>query len=251
MQFGADGFDGGVGQADDHGTQGRVQFHLKGDDHHHVAGRHDGRELRVDFAAHQFQLDVVHGSPGFFHIVQGDLDDLVHHGLLDAREFAAFNLGLGARAAEDVFHQGEDQARVHHHDGVAAQGIHLEDVDGGGHGQGAHELPELGHVDGNGVQLHTLAHGVGQGVGAEPRETVIDDFQHRHAAADDAVLIGEVKGHDAGIVFQHLGFAFDLAAGKPAQQGIHFVLCQNFVHTASKLLLMCLFGNQNAKKRPD
>ena len=108
--------------------------------------------------------------------------------------------------------------------------VHLENVDGGGHGQGAHELPELGHVNGNGVQLHPFAHGIGKGVGAEACKTVVDDFQHGHAPADDAVLVGQVKRHNAGVVLRRFGLAFNFAARKAPQQGVNFVLRQHFVH---------------------
>ena len=102
----------------------------------------------------------MHWPPGFFHVLQRDFDNLVHHCLLNAREFAAFNLGLGASAAKHVFHQGKYQTRINNHDGIAAQGIHFENIDGGWHRQRAHELAELGHINGYGVQLHALAHRV-------------------------------------------------------------------------------------------
>ena len=76
-----------------------------------------------------------------------DFIHLVHDGLLDGREVAAFDLGLGARAAKKIFHQGENQARIHHEQGVAAQGLHLENGDAGGHGKRAHEVAELAHVN--------------------------------------------------------------------------------------------------------
>ena len=226
---------GRIGQADNHGPQGGVQLHFKGDDDHHVAGRHNGGKLRVDFAAHQLELHVVHRPPGFFHIFQRQFDDVVDNRLFDAREFAAFDLGLTAGTAENIFHQSEDKPGVHHHDGVAAQGVHFEDIDGRGHGQRADELAELRHVNGNGVEFHTLAYGVGKGIGTQAGETVIDDFENRHAPADDAILIGKVKGDNIAFVFRLVLGCVDFAAGKPPQQGINFILRQYFVHRTSLL----------------
>ena len=230
VELGADGLDGGVGQADDQRTDGVFEFHLEGDHHHHVAWRHDGRELRIDFAAHELDMHLVDRLPGLLHVLQGDAHHPVDDGLFDGGEVAALDLGLGAGPAEKALHHGEDESRIHDQDGVAAQGIELEDVDGGGDGQRAHEVAELGHVDGNGVDVGAFAHGVGHGVGGQPGEPVVDDFQDRHAAPDDAVLVGQVENHNPGVVLQDVGLGFDLATGKAAQQRIDLVLIQNLAH---------------------
>ena len=230
VQFGADGLDGGVGQAKDQRADGVFQFHLEGDHDDHVARGHDGRELGVDLAAHELDVHLVYGLPGLLHIFQGNAHHAVDDGLLDGGEIPALDLGLGPGAAEKALHHGKDQPGVHHQDGVAAQGIEFENVDRGGHGQGPHEVPELGHVDGDGVDVGPFAHGIGHGVGGEPGETVVDDLQNRHAAADDAVLVGKVKDHDPGVILQNVVFGLDFAAGQAAQQRIDLVLIQDLAH---------------------
>ena len=154
----------------------------------------------------------MHGTPGFLHVVQGNLDYLVHHCLFDAGKFTAFDLGLRTRAAKDIFHQGEYQAGIDNYDRIAAQGLHLENVYGGGHRQGTHELAELGHVYADGVQLHALSDRIGKSVCAKTRKTVVDDFKNRHPAADNTVLIGQVKRDNAFLINGNILFAFYLSA---------------------------------------
>ena len=107
---------------------------------------------------------------------------------------------------------------------------HFKNIDAGGHGQGAHEFAELGHINGYGIQFDALAHGVGKGVGAKPGETVIDDFKHGHAPANDPLLAGETIALDAARLFLFFRSRLDLAGHDSAHQGIDFFLGEYLVH---------------------
>ena len=84
---------------------------------------------------------------------------------------------------------------------------------------------ELDHLNAADIGEAGAAQKLGQ-IGAElPGEAIMDEFHGRHAAADDALLVGQVELlGDRLIVLDLNAILLDIALGQPAQQRVDFIL---------------------------
>ena len=140
-----------------------VHVHLVTVDDDHVLGLADLGELWVDLAAHELDLDRMQGVPRLFKVVQKNGDHPVDQALLNGGEVPALNADVARPGtAEKGLHQGEDQFWFQDEEGVAAKGLHLENLQAAGHRQGADKGPEAVHLHGHGGDVDDAAQAVGQ-----------------------------------------------------------------------------------------
>ena len=97
-----------------------------------------------------------------------------------------------AVAAEQVVDQQEHQARIEHHQRGAAQRFHVDQVQVGRDHQVADEFAVLRDPHRADRDFGAAAQEVEQADPQIPGETLVDDLERRHAAADDALLRGQV-----------------------------------------------------------
>ena len=112
--------------------------------------------------------------------------------------------------------------RVRGHEAGAAQGLHLHQVEVGGHHQVPDELAVLLHADRADGDLRVPVHVVEQADAQVAGEALVDQLHRRHAAADDALLPSQVVGLDAAAVLllrRLVGLA-----GDALQQGVDLFL---------------------------
>src|SRR5690606_4380108 len=103
-----------------------------------------------------------------------------------------------------------------------------DQVEVGRHVQRVHVLAELDQVDAAHRQVGRAPDQVDQAAPPQAHEALVDHPQGRHAAADDAVLAGEVvRPGDAGVA--RFGLGVDRAGVDAVQQGIDLVLGKQVV----------------------
>ena len=199
-----------------------AHFQMEGGVDDDLVGRvGDVGELGLDLGTQVADLQRVHRLPGVLVGVDGELEQALDNALFGIGEFAP--LGLGdetAVTAEQVVHHHEHQAGREHHQPGAAQRLHGDQVQVGGHRQIAREVLEA-----------LVAHRIHGDVRAAPdqveqadpemaREAFVDDVQAVQALADDPVLGRGVIGAQARLF---AGRRLVVTAG-PVEQRIDFFL---------------------------
>jgi hypothetical protein len=145
--------------------------------------------------------------------------------LFGGREIAAFDARVEAAiAAEHVVDHEKDQARVEDEQGRAAQRLGVDQIEVGRYHQVAGELAVFLHPYRAHRDLGAAVHVVEQADAQVAGKTLIDQFERRHAPANDSFLrsevvraraIGPVPRRRLGLV----GFAADAL-----EQGVDFIL---------------------------
>ena len=144
---------------------------------------------RVHFGVEILELHIHDRCPGFLVIFKHQFEQHLDDASLGRGKFATFDLGvIAAIAAEEVFHQDEDQASLHGDERRPLERPEAHHVQTGRHKQGMHVLAELEHLNAIDRHFRGTPHHVEEADPHMAGKTLIDQLQGGHAPADDAVL---------------------------------------------------------------
>lgn len=177
----------------------------------------------VHFRANVFEVKRTHAFPRCRVVFEHEVQQLADDALLGLRELAAFHARVEtAVAAEEVIDDEEHQVRIEHEQRRAAQRLDVDEVQVRRDRQVAGEFAVLLHLHRTDRDFRRAPHEVEDAHAQEAREAVVDDFQARHPAPDDAFLRREVVGAHA-VEACFVGDCVDFP-GDALEQGVHLLL---------------------------
>ncbi|MPM98521.1 hypothetical protein SDC9_145709 [bioreactor metagenome] len=195
----------------------------------------DAGELRVHLRADVLELDCVHRLPSLRIFGEDDAQQALDDALLGGGEITPLDPGMEAAvAAEHVVDDQEDQIGVEDKQRRAAQRLGRDQIQVGRDDQVADELAVFLHADRADRDFRVTVHIVEEADAQVTGETLVDQLQRRHPAADDALLSAQVVGTNPGFVpaafFRIVGFPSDAL-----EQGVNFVLGEKVASHGSLL----------------
>src|SRR6185312_162521 len=179
IEYLAHRLDHGVGHGHVQVAPRAIQLDVEGGDDHDLRRRDDVGEVRVDLGVEVLELDGSDVRPGLAQVGEYAAQHDMNDALLGRGELAPLDLGVPARAAEEVVHHGEHHLRVEHDEGGTAERIDLHEIETGRHVQGVHVLAEFLDLDRAHRDLRRAAQQVVEAHAVQAGEALVDHLERR------------------------------------------------------------------------
>src|SRR5690554_1345120 len=144
--------------------------------------------------ANMLKIQVRHGTPGIFQILEQLLQGFVNDAGFSGGKFTPFDLGVATVAAKELVHQLEHQTRIHDEQRRPAQGVHLDQAHAGGYVKGMDIVAVFHHLDTTNGHIGSTAQQVEQTDAGVTGKTLVDHFERRHPATYDTLVAGQIVG---------------------------------------------------------